>query len=647
MREQVSATSTALRRWTPWIFLGVLILYLRPYTGIRHDATLYLAQALYHNFPGEFQHDLFFIAGSQASFTLFPRILAALLDNWSAGPVFLWMTLLGRVAFYAAAWRLLSTIFPPTWRLPAVFALACLPTHYGAFGIFSYAEPFLTPRIFSEALSLMALACLVRGRRTWLTIFFLGSSALLHPLQAISAGLVAWCWLTIHDRRWLFVLLGIVPMAALAALGVPPLNQLFEQFDAAWMQRLLDYNPHVLLLEWSPRDWCVVLTDVFLLTRVRTLAEPGSPLRPLASAALIATCISLGASALLGDMLRLVLPVGLQIWRTLWIVHLLSMAALPWLITRQWQIDSPDRIQSLLLVATAALGAALPSIMLPWAVLGLIPLYQVWPAWRNSVSVVTVRFVQLGICLAALIGLARYALGSLRIFQLGGGNWDLVRIDVMLMSHPLVIAALVSGLGWIYMRSSDRGQLGTALLTCVALAGAAATWDARSDWSRAIESATNRPDAFGTPIKSGTDVYWYSRETAIGPWLVLNRASYFSPIQMSGQMFNRGTAILSKARKAQIGILELQAGICEIMDLAKGSSTACWASEAAMQMACRHSPSTSAPEYIVLPFRQPEHVRGSWSLQDSRGSTLVTYYLYQCSDWGEPSAHASATGGNS
>lgn len=57
-----------------------MLLLVRRYWGIDHDATLYLGQALAQRWPGNFANDLFFLHGSQGRYTLFPW-----LTGWLVG----------------------------------------------------------------------------------------------------------------------------------------------------------------------------------------------------------------------------------------------------------------------------------------------------------------------------------------------------------------------------------------------------------------------------------------------------------------------------------------------------------------------------------------------------------------------------------
>ena len=89
--------------------------------------------------------------------------------------------------------------------------IACSTGLYGGFFIFRIAEPFVTPRPYVEAATLLAVLLLVSGRRGG-SIAVPPRSALLHPLVALSGMLYWWLYHVIEDRRWCWLLvLGVVP----------------------------------------------------------------------------------------------------------------------------------------------------------------------------------------------------------------------------------------------------------------------------------------------------------------------------------------------------------------------------------------------------------------------------------------------------
>lgn len=625
-----------LRRIAPWCFALALILYIRPYTGIRHDATLYLAQALRLISPDIFNRDLFFVAGSQASFTLFPQLLALVLAHVEPGKAFLALTFASRLLFYAASAWCVHVLFPARWRWPALLALIIVPTGYGAFSMFSYAEPFLTARPVAEALSLLAIAALARDRMAWAVVLF-AAAGLLHPLQAIVAVLLAWCWLVLGDRRWLWSLLLVAPIFVLAALKVGPLAGLLLVMDMQWRRMIDGVGDQVFLGAWTPRDWCIVLADVYLLSLLAQRGGPSAVLGRLAKAALLATVLGLSLSFLLADVLRLVLPIGLQLWRVLWIVHWLAAASIPFLIWDQWERGERYWIAPLLVVSIAVIGASVPRSTLPWAVLGLIPLHMVWPYVADRVSPPIHRLLLAGLSIAMVIAAARYQLQIWAVYEMAGRNPEVVRQDVMIFAYPLISGGLVALAVWGYRSSRPKGQALMGVLSLVALAGALSVWDSRSPWTRVQESADGTA-VFSEDIPRDASVFWFASEASPrAAWLVLRRANYYSPQQLSGQMFNRQTALLGRQLSAQVEPVTLQSEICEVMANVQVGAEPCRISESGLEHMCTRHGDLVPPNYFVLPFDQEKHVRSKWQVRHPRtGEVITTEYLYKCSDWVRP-----------
>ena len=633
---------STLRRIAPWCFALALILYLKPYTGIRHDATLYLVQGLRIVSPDIFNKDLFFLAGSQADFTVFPRMLAFLLERASAGSAFLGLTFVGRLVFYAASWYLVRGLFPLQWQWAALFALIIMPTGYGAFSIFSYAESFLTSRPYAEALSLGGIGLLVRGR-TFGAIVCLGLAGLLHPLQGFAGALVAWCWLAKHDRRWIYSLLLGIPLVFLGFVGVAPFGGIFTVIDPEWKGIIIGLSDQVFLSAWTPRDWCIVLTDFYLLHLLSKCSIPESRLAILCRSVMVALGIGLAFGALFSDVLQLMLPTGLQLWRVLWIVHWLAVASMPMLIGDHLKWHPKDRVGVLLIIAIAVIGASVPRSTLPWGVLGLIPLHMIWPHVRGSISSAVRYVVLVGIFAMLLIALLRYQIQAWLVFRMLGSNFEVVRQDVVVLAYPLVIGTIVAGIAHVYIRS---GRLASSLwggASVIALVCAIAFWDARSPWTQ-VQEGSSGTDVFGEAIPRESSVYWYEGEPSpLGPWLVLGRANYFSPYQLSGQMFNRGTSFAGIKLHAQVEPVSLQAEICQMMDSVNGTSNACWVGRAGLEYMCTPHGAVSPPDYFVLPFDQRELVRGKWvARHPGTGDVLLTNYLYKCSDWVSHSASQQA-----
>ena len=186
-------------------------------------------------------------------------------------------------------------------------------------------------------------------------------------------------------------------------------------------------------------------------------------------------------------------------------------------------------------------------------------------------------------------------------------------------------SAVVNAVGVL---SGLRGKARVALAVLLLLpltAVAARAWDARSPAFRAIESAAFSTDIFGIDLPAGAQVYW-NPELMTGPWLVLLRPSYFSNSQLSGQMFDRGTAMDGRIRETRLLPLARESLGCQLPN----APTDCHISHAAMQAACGPGQG-AAPDYLVLPYRQPEEEAGEWQLRNpDTGEDLVRYRLYDC-----------------
>lgn len=633
-----------LRRLAPGCLALALILYVKPYTGIRHDSTLYLVQALHVLSPVIFGRDLFFLAGSQADFTIFPQLVALVLKAVEPGPAFLVLSLLGRIAFYAASAYLVVGLFPTRWRWPAIFALVIMPTGYGAFSIFSYAEPFFTARPASEALSLFALGLLVRNR-TWTSILVFALAGALHPLQGLAAVIVGWCWLVQGDRRWLWSLWLTVPITLLAWLKVGPLEGLFRSIDTEWREMIIGLSDQVYLGKWTPRDWCIVLTDVYLLTLLAVQGSTGGKAARLAKATLWAVAVGLACSAILSDLLQLVLPTGLQLWRVLWVAHWLAVASAPLLIWESWKDPRRGTIPALLLLSIALIGTSIPHSTLPWAVLGLIPLHIAWAYLAGKVSGGVRKLLVVGVVAAMLIAVIRYELKALDVFAMLEHNLELMRLDVVMLSYPLVLAILVVAATFSFRHANRLGQTLLGALSLIAVAGSVTVWDSRSPWTQVQESATGA-NVFGYDVPENATVFWYASEASpLGPWLVLRRANYFSPFQLSGQMFNRDTPFIGRELQIQIDPVMIQAEICDFVTRSDSRAVPCRVSKPGLESLCTGHGGLQPPDYFVLPFDQREHVRGQWKVRHpGTGEVLLTQYLYKCNDWSPGLKEADSTG---
>lgn len=604
-----------------------LLLYLRPYHGIRHDSVLYLGQALLRWRPELFGQDLFFAYGSQANFTVFPYLISRLFDFFGPAELFLVLTLLGRLSFLVASWFFLQRLFVSPFHYWGLLALLLLSPMYGGNGVFSYAEPFLTGRTLAEPLVLMALAAWVTERRG-LALFITLVAASIHPLQVIPAWLVFWADLVRHDRRWLHLLwLGAFVVLA-AVQGISPFAHWLSAYDAQWFEWIEVPNSNCFITEWRAIDWCYLGFDFFL---VGLLAERSEKrLRSFAWAVLVAASCGLVASLILVDLLHLVLPTGLQLWRVHWLLHWLAVASIPWLVADQYRRSGYwHEMRLLLLAAMFAVGFPVgPQPLPPYALLILIPLFLAWSWLSGRISQVVKGLLALGVVVMMLISFGRLAVMVWNLHLQLPDTRDMFRPEVVLFSFPLLGGALsaVGVLAWQRWRKSRDVMIMGVML---ALLYAGATWDHRNPWTRQIESMQFEQNVFGVQLRPGAQVFWDGE--LLAPWLILNRPSYMNNLQNAGLLFNRGTAEEAHRRLASMHVFNFQKELCQVINGLQGALDACVPDDEAVAEVCAGS--NGRLTYVVLPYALKTAAYGKWLVAGGvRGDLPITYRLYRCDD---------------
>lgn len=596
------------------------LLYLRRYMGINHDAALYLGQALLERWPAIFRQDLFFVHGSQASFTVMPWLVSQAFSLASPGTVFLLGSLLGLLAFAAACWFFLSSILPAGQRYWALLGAICLPPAYGMVRIFSYAEPFLTSRPLSEAACLLSLGFLSRSRLR-LAFLALLVAGLLHPLQAIATCLIAWPWLVIGSRRWLHALWLAVPLAGLGFTDIPPFRDMFHPIDPAWLLDLREFTSQLFVSAWNAADFHVLCFDALVLG----IAWRSLPLAfgRWCLAGLVGLVLGMAATLIFSDWLHWSLPTALQFWRVHWVAHVLALAGVGALL---WcDVAARDYARALTLGFSLVLAQ---SFSLLWPVLAL--LYFAWARLPGGNSEFLRRAIGLLSLAGMLLLLVSYAANEWLPFRMAHFRLELYAFDRKLLVFPLLALGIPLAAAWSWQRAGLRTQTAMLLLAlCPLVALGAIRWDARPPIVLDIERHPFRPDLFGLTLPQDAQVFWVE-DLYPSVWLVLHRAEYFSRRQLAGLVFNRATAVDARQRLDRVLLVMREDLYCQRQPLEMRES--CQLDDEAMRSACQPG-RTRAPDFMVLPYHQPQRASGQWSFIDpATGKPALTYWLYSCVD---------------
>jgi hypothetical protein len=606
------------------LLIGV-ILYLHPYYGIRHDSSLYLAQALLRWDPENFGKDFFFAYGSQADFTLLPNVVAFFFKWMLPGDVFAVFTLLSLVLFAMASYVLARQIFGAQAGYWATLALLIWPSGYGGMWVLAYAETFFTGRGLAEPLVLLALAAyLSKSYKSAAGLWIF--AALAHPLQALPGLLLVFLDMAWRRKEYLLVLWLPLLLLIASLAGVPHLERLTERFDPQWFEWVQGPNKLTFVSEWSHQDWIFIGTDIFLLVLLSLNAsvEVGNLVRSVLSALVVAFAISyLGY-----DIARYVLIGGVQIWRVDWLVHWFAIASMPTLLLRQYRLDGLRSVRFLSLMVIMMLGTQnriVPDVA-P-IVFILVPLYCFWPKIENGISPLLMKILYISLPLAVLMALIKSGLQSYDRYHAAWHLGKLPEIHFLILSHPIMASAFVSILCYLFF---NRIHLRKVLLLCLIVGSiySIANWDRRSDWTHIVEATKGDGREFGVEIERGAEVYWANE--VLAPWLVLRHPSYYSGAQTAGILFNRGTAVEAIRRSILLEALSSQLDACRVSASSDADSVICQGQSLTLDALCR----VSAPDlkYVVIDFLIKDDFYGKWDLGIEYGGRPVIYYMYRCQD---------------
>ncbi|MGA3158495.1 MAG: hypothetical protein ABSE43_13080 [Steroidobacteraceae bacterium] len=357
--------------WLLFIVASWMLLHL--YEGIRHDAIMYSMQGLAHVHPKYWANDVFLRFGSQDQFSLFAPLYARFIGWFGLEPAAELLTAIAEVAFFVAAWRLARLLLPERQALISVFLLVALPGTYGSVEIFHVVEDFITPRLLSEALLLVAILGWLTQRRV-LAMLFMTGALLVHPLMAASG--VALClWLSVvHPKPRLALLLALIALGGLALIGLtpraPPLR-----FDDYWFQISPTALSYLLIHLWDAYVWGLTLPPLILLAAGSALLE-AQPARRVAQAALGIGVAGIALTAYGADLLHITLIVQAQPWRSMWLSVAIAIMLMPLIVPQLWRHNNYGRATVMVLLSQCLLVGehyaaplALLSLLLLWLAL--------------------------------------------------------------------------------------------------------------------------------------------------------------------------------------------------------------------------------------------------------------------------------------
>lgn len=520
--------------------LAALWMILTPYPGITHDGQGYALQAMSLLTPDVFADDIFLRYQSQNDFTVFPILQAVAMRtlglDWGTAV----LTLVFQAAWFLSAWLVLRRLLTPDLAMLSLGLLVVVPGYYGAMRIFQFAEPFLTARLPAEALSLLAVASYLAGRRL-LSGAALLLALVLHPLMSFPAVLLV-ASLAIWDKWGVRAsMLGIALTGAAAILVSALPFALQPKLDLAWLEMLRGRSPHLFLDLWEPLDWSSAAQALATLAIAAGCSQAGM-VRRIAVCALAVGFTGLILAATVSHWPQLDLLLKGQPWRWLWLGKVLAIALLPAAVQALWGASDLRRAAALLLIsswlvvlpisAKSAVTQSVPS-MLALIALGLAAARDSQVSVRRqTLSLRGSRLILAFVAAAAVLTTALVA--TMKFADTPDPNWLRMVGNVLNLTAPAV--ALVVATWRLTFRGRASAVLGVLAVAAVAIAAVSPwrvpTWTAKR-WSGASheEFADWR-----TKIPLRSEVLWWDGLREV--WFLLERRSYLTDSQAGGIVFS-------------------------------------------------------------------------------------------------------------
>jgi hypothetical protein len=613
----VAATEDTGRSWTalkaqavPLIICAALWAICHPYPGIVGDAHIYIGRVLADLDPSGVGRDMMFVHDGQFQFSLFPPVTRGLVARLGPGLAAEAISAAGCLCWFAAALALAMQLTKgrAVWL---TLAFVCVLPHAYGHNLFVSAEALAVPRPFAEAAVLACLASLLAGRLL-LAIGFALFGFAIHPIMALPGFAVIGA---IYLRDWRFisaVSLIFAVCIGFGLAGVPLFDRLFVQIDQEWLREL---NPYLFPTRWTSADYAPLVVQTVTIAIAAKLLS-GTP-RYVFAASLIAGLGGVLVSALFGDLLRNLLAIQVQGWRSAWLLAVMGEYAFALCVIRLWSSDAasgkggltlallafgwfcnPDLIVAIVIAATALVlhfgGFAKP--IAPRYVVAICTAVAFLIVWSYAAALADFLRLLEHMPSAAAMGLV-YGM----------------RINIAAL--PICALAFV-WFTWTPERLFPPGFDLTAGLA-LALAGAA-LWSFRSDAVKDFESLRNPAEFAPLLADRPGEVLWIGGKSEA--WQVLRRAQWASVQQGVSILFSRPLAILWRDR---VQVL-LDNGLIQDNVLTPGKepehSGILNVTRAALDRLCSRD---DAPVAVIFPLEKgkplPAGVAGPiWTLPHSR-----------------------------
>ncbi|WP_157991364.1 hypothetical protein [Caldimonas tepidiphila] len=525
-----------------WACMSVAIWFLaRPYEGMVHDAIFYAADALNHLSRENFKQDLFFSYGTQGDYSIFGWAYSYLIEVCGLDGATLLLAILGKLVWLGSLLYLCLALFSWERAVIAFSSILIIHPYYGAYKIFSYGEPFVTPRIWAEAASLLSLSFFVGGNaiKGW------GASLVafsLHPLMALPGPMVG-VFLLSPSRRNKAIVGGVFIFLGLWIARLDPFFRISSFFDKEWLSVVEARNAYVLFRAWPIEDVAQAFFWLVLLLGAQVWGGGHDRLKKLCWALACVGALLLVAWVI-GDGLNNVLLTQLQLWRVLWIVKIAAILSVVGGITSD-STSAENRKNFFILAAAMFLfGGETTSLVLA---LVAVAMSLVWKGTSPQQFFKAENLLIKGIFFVAIVHAlseTQYNFQSLRLLASEAGFISFFASSLIIIFGGGFIVAVA--LRRVYFPARARCVL-NAIGVFFAAAGIFSFCNKKNEFPQDLGVG-----ALKSFIPVGSVVHWDGE--AVDSWLYLGRAIYASPLQGASALFDRDMSLELKRRLTRLQV---------------------------------------------------------------------------------------------
>ena len=606
-------------------FMTVFSLWLfgHPYSGLYHDARLYAIQAMYHLHPNTYKNDLFFLYGSQDKFSIFSFIYAETIKLVGLEQAVVSLTFIGQLFWFFSAAFLLSCLSSGFVYWLALFLVTALPAFYGSEHIVTYGEPYLTPRIYAEAIVFLSLGFAFNER--WIkTAGLLIVALMIHPLMTLPAIVILFFYTspikTIMTKRPTVVVLVFLVVAQL--FWIDPFSRIFEKMDYQWFRLSLQRSPFLEFTAWHVYDWLPIIFSYSVLI-ICGLSAKGK-LKKIFFSIIMASIFGVLLNIICVSIFENTLLLQVQTWRWLWVLHWFTYFAFAWFVGNYWSQSEIAKIVILVLFSAWTMREIEAGLISLIAI--IIWIIEINYRYKKSV----IRLLWIGV-IFLIVETGFFLILNIdlntRLYIIN--NPEKTHLEAFLSGNNRLLLIIFFSIIYYFRRNIKHGSAFylVLLISFFLLVINLAQWNrSQSDSLPRRLSNSEEYYVFRQIIPVNSLVFWEDNN-ATNVWFLLERSSYISETQTAGIVFNKQTALEALRR----------ADVIKPLNVKDYSSTMVWrggerslkqpeVTKYDLQSACKD------PLLGFVIFKAP--ISGTIEVAHIKDNkTTQPYYLYDCNGY--------------